>query len=130
MSRRIQISASPIREKLIVLKGAGFLTEPSTGGIYYTSAKGRAFLDLTARLLQELQEGVVSPELEYLLSELGCEVVSQGEIETNKEVFPKNAYVHLVKTLNTAIQCWGINLKNMRFKDNPFENRVTECEWI
>jgi len=64
--------------------------------------------------------------LKMSLSELGCEVVPESEIETNREVFPKNAYIHLVKTLNTAIQSWGINLKDMRFKDNPFENRFSE----
>jgi hypothetical protein len=105
---------------LIVLTGAGFLISPSVGVLAYSpSLKGRVFLDIVPRLHQELHGENLTCELEYILNKLGCRVVNRSEIEGNKEVFPENPYVHLVKTMKDAAETWGINFTNKRFKDRP-----------
>lgn len=110
MSKRIEVSAGPIREKLLVLTGSGFLQRVPVALLYEVSPKGRLFIDLLGRLSQELEQQILSPELEYVLDKLGCHPVSLSEIQANQEVFPTRPYVHLVKTMSAAVEQWGIHL--------------------
>jgi hypothetical protein len=106
MSKRIGVSPGPIREKLIILAGSGFIHSPSRGLFYEVTPKGRLFLDLLRRLSYELHERNLSPELEYVLDKLGCRPVNENEFEANEE----DPYVNLVETMRFAVSQWGIPL--------------------
>jgi len=106
MSKRLHTSKGPIREKLILLKSRELLK----GDFNEITPKGRALFDIIGRLRQELQAENLSPELQYILTKLGCEVVGRTKVEANKEVFSENPYITLVKTMDYAVGHWELPL--------------------
>lgn len=74
LKQRLDISAGPVRERLPLLEGIGFITSPVSGGLLYSeSQKGKVFLDIVSRLATELESGKISDELTYILAKLGCQ---------------------------------------------------------
>lgn len=114
LAKRLAVSAGPIREKLPLLVGAGFIASPAPGALMFSeTSKGRVFLDLVCRLAKELDSGEVSVELAYILAKLDCRPVSYASLSSNKEVFPKEAFIALVRTMSIASRNWGIDLRQI-----------------
>ena len=111
MSRALGVSKGPIREKIFLLHG-GALIATSPGYIAYrTTPRGRLLLDLLGRLTWEMEvANAISPEMTYILSKLECQVVPHEEVSANMDMFPKNMFVHFVRTLHDARDTWGLDL--------------------
>lgn len=71
LTQQFDTSASPIRETLLVLHGAGMIQRQPESLHYFTTERGRVFLDLLARLVRELREETnLTRDLLFLLHEL------------------------------------------------------------
>jgi hypothetical protein len=114
LSQRVEMSSGPVREKLMLLKGAGFISNPIGAILYRTTLRGRVFLDLARRLFLELQTPFLSGELKYILRKLDCNIVPLEEIVANTEIFPESMYVALVQTIFEAMRKWDIDFLSMR----------------
>ena len=69
-------------------------------------------MELLARLLWEMNVAhEISPEMSYILSKLGCDVVSMEEFNTNTDVFPQKAFIHLIRTADEARRNWGLRME-------------------
>lgn len=114
------VSPGPLREKILVLCGAGFLQRPTPGAsLYHVSAKGRLFLDLVKRIYSEFQSSDISEELAYILMKLDVvPIVNKSELDSCNEIFPKNKFISLLKTIISAKKQWDLNFDNMKFKNN------------
>jgi hypothetical protein len=125
LAKRLDVSAGPIREKLALLEGTGFIASLKPGMLRYSeSDKGKVFLDILSRLTVELP--ALSPELVYVLTKLGCKPVDSPE-DWAAEVFPTNTYIALIRTMEYAARRWGINFKAIdRSKkiDLPFPDEL------
>ena len=110
LSKRLDVSTGPVREKLLLLHGAGFITTPPGSLAYRTTLRGRVFLDILMRLVFELTKASLSEEMKYILTKLGCKIVPLEEVAVAKEVFPRNPYIVLVRTIEEAKRNWGIYL--------------------
>lgn len=114
LAQRVEMSSGPVREKLMLLKGAGFISNPIGAILYRTTLRGRVFLDLARRLFIELQTPVLSEELKYILRKLDCNIVPLEEIVANTEIFPESMYVALVQTIFEATRKWDVDFLNMK----------------
>jgi hypothetical protein len=109
LSKRLRVSASPIREKMPLLEGIGFIESPRPGSlILFEAAKGKVFLDIISRLAYELASGRVSTELTYILTKLGCKP-TETPMDADIEVFPSHQYVALLRTMQHATRQWGLD---------------------
>lgn len=122
LAQFVEMSTGPVREKLMLLKGAGFINNPTGAILYGTTLRGRVFLDLIQRLFIELQTSPLSEEMQYILCRLGCDIVPFDEVAKNREIFPKNMYVALVRTIFEATKKWEIDLINMKHISSNYHN--------
>lgn len=111
LSQRVDMSSGPVREKLMLLKGAGFVDTPRHAILYRTTLRGRVFLDLARRLYSELETPGLTSELVYVLQKLGCQVVP---LENDEQKPPQEPFVDLVRTIWAAVRQWEIDLPNMK----------------
>jgi hypothetical protein len=108
LSKRLAISAGPIREKLPLLNGAGFIEAPIGELRFKVTSRGKVFLELLRRFAIEAQNGVFSNELSFILSRIGCQPVTMQEVDANREIFSSNLSVLLLKTAISAKNRWGV----------------------
>ncbi|WP_437914617.1 hypothetical protein WME73_02485 [Sorangium sp. So ce302] len=114
VARNLGVSAAPIREKFMLLAGAGLVAAPLGSAAYQVTPRGTVFLDLLARVWQQATSDAVSSEMKFLLEKLGGDVVPLGVVNENREVFPSNPYVGLLKTIASAERRWGLDLATLR----------------
>jgi hypothetical protein len=108
LTKRLDISAGPIREKLPLIAGAGFIASPIGALRYEVTLRGRVFLELLRRLFEELETDAMSEELIFVLERVGCPVMPIEAVTENTEVFPSNLYILLMRTVVATAKQWGI----------------------
>lgn len=123
MARRLSVSAGPLRERVLNLLASGMIWQLQDGSMYFASLRGRVFLELIRRILEELSNEGFSPELRYVLSILKLEppdeVVSAEDFVGG--VSSSNAFQRLIRTVVGAQQSWGTELHDLRFVYHPWE---------
>lgn len=113
------VSSGPIREKIILLKGAGFITGPNSKVSYSSTTRGRVFLDLVSAIVTERQNGLLTPELSYVLTKLGCAPLPKHLTLSTKDDFIKNFYIRLLRIIEAAEEQWGIDFRNIKHRRPP-----------
>lgn len=121
LSKRLNgISSGPLREKILILLGAGLIKKQGNDSMYNVSSKGKVFLDLVKKLNEQFTTTNINAELEYILKKLDCAPIqTQLEVDANIEIFPKNKFVSLIKTIKHAEQSWGLDFSTMSFIEEP-----------
>ena len=122
LHQRLGVSAGPIREKLLILSGAGFITKPIGVLKYEVTPKGRVFLDILGRLVIEYHGESIGTELAYVLTKLECPPVLRAEVDANEEVFPERRFIALIRTAHHAMRHWGIDLTTIEYSDKKHSN--------
>lgn len=113
LQKRLSISAGPIREKLSLMAGIGFIESPSGALLYNETPKGRVFLDIVSRIVQEYP--LISSEMFYILTKLNCMPVSDEVVISNSEVVPKQKFITLMRTINYASKNWSIDFSEIDY---------------
>ena len=109
LKKRLEVSSTPIREKLPLLAGAGLVETPINTLLYEDTVKGRVFLEIISQLINELQSPPLSSELSYILSRLGCSPVDLLNNNIEDGIRSTNLYVRLVSTIQYTTAKWGID---------------------
>lgn len=122
LQKRLGVSAGPIREKLPVLTGAGFISKPIGALMFEVTSKGRVFLDILSRLVTGYHAKSISAELTYVLTRLNCPPVPEAEADSNEEVFPRQLFISLIRTTHHAMRQWGIDLTRIEYADKKPSN--------
>lgn len=104
LSERVGRSPSALRERLTRLTGCGFLTMPSPGAsFYYTSLRGRVFLELCAELGCER---LAHPEFQRILRILDL-VVEDGS--------PTGLGQAVLERIDDGVTAYGVDLSNRAY---------------
>ncbi|MDN7513814.1 hypothetical protein QZM67_01535 [Burkholderia sp. AU45251] len=111
LSKRLQVSASPVREQLLLLKGAGFIRADRDKALYEMTSRGRLFLDLVRRVDHELETGDLTDECAYILSRLGCAPIALDE---RLEARMQNPFGRLLTTMQAVRSQFGCDLSSIR----------------
>jgi hypothetical protein len=111
-------SGSPIRERLLILHGAGFIAGP-TGKPGYSvinsvTQKGRVFLDLLTQLKKELSQAALSPELSFVLEKVGCSPV-RPQAGIGVPIGEEPNFLRLCQQMSAAESEFDIDLAEIRF---------------
>lgn len=99
LSARLKISPGPIREKLLILAGADMIQTPPSAIAYKVTPKGRVLLDIVKRICGARAASEIDPELDFVLTKLGCAPVPWSQVEECREVFPKVSFIQLLRTI-------------------------------
>lgn len=110
LSKALDVSAGPIRERLALMQGIGVLETPQGGINYQDTQKGRVLLELMSVVYSDTLSVSKNDELVYILNKLGADVVDLELSTLIQEVFPKNPYEMLYMQMIFAIKTWGISL--------------------
>lgn len=113
LQKRLGVSPGPIREKLSLMAGVGFIESPPGVLLYNETPKGRVFLDIASRVVQEYP--ILSSEMSYILNKLNCIPVSEELVISNSEVIPKQNFITLMRTINYASKYWGIDFSKIDY---------------
>lgn len=134
LSKRVGVSAGALREKVLRLVGSGFIWQVGRGSSYYVSLKGRVFLELLNRILEELQfaQSEQSYELIFVLNRLGLDVNTPTLDDTillaTPGWTPQTAFSLLLQTMRYALAQWDIDLCNRNYvlgqKEEDMQFRV------
>lgn len=119
LAQHLGVSSGPIREKIILLRGTGFISAPSNKVSYSSTVRGRVFLDLISAIVTERNKGLVSPELSYILTKLGCAPPPTNSVIFSQENFIKNLYTRLLVTIEAAEERWSIDFRNIKHRRPP-----------
>lgn len=113
LAKSLEISAGPVREKLLLLRGIGFITSKPNESYYLLSQRGKLFLDLVHRLVLENKAGSISSELEYFLKKLGCSPTDiTGDFIHQWTSIP---FAQLLYTIKFAVKTWGCDFFNISY---------------
>ncbi len=123
LQQRLGVSTGPIRERLPVLSGAGFVSTPIGALMFEDTPKGRVFLDIISRLVNECHSKSISEELAYVLTRLNCPPVTEAEVNGNEEVFPKQLFIGLIRTIHHAVRQWGIDFSKIDYSNRKVPKR-------
>ncbi|PCD05707.1 hypothetical protein CMV16_22000 [Peribacillus simplex] len=119
LSKRFEVSAGPLRERIIRLTGSGLLWQLGTGSMYYVSLKGRVFLQIINRLFTEVvHNNTISAEMLFIIRKLGLEptkMVDRFEMDLSKVRNQKSSFKNLISMVNNACLKWDISLGNENF---------------
>lgn len=115
LSKNLDVSSSPIREKLLILSGAGFISSEIGKSQYQITSKGKVFLDIIIRVFKEYQSSRISEELHYILTRLNCKPVAKKQVEACEDVFPSSLFVNLIRTINYAKDYWEIDFSTIDY---------------
>ncbi len=102
LSTRLSISPGPIRERLLILAGADMIQTPPNAIKYRVTPKGRVLLDIVKRVCAARSGSTMDPELDFVLTKLGCGPVPWPQVEECREVFPSTPFTQLVRTIVEA----------------------------
>jgi hypothetical protein len=125
LSKRLQVSAAPLRERIINLVGTGFLWQVGSGSMYFVSLKGRIFLELLHRLVEESGTNPLTPELRYVLTKLALLPNTAEEQDSILIPLSKNnqdRFILLLEQVRAAREYWEIDLRNRSYKIHEGEN--------
>lgn len=114
LAQRLDVSPGPIREKLPLLAGCGFISSPLGVAWWEDTSKGRVFLDIVSRVFVEFKDLALSGELSFVLAKLGCDPVSRVEVDMDPQIFPSKRFVGLVRTIRAATR-WGIDFAGIDY---------------
>ena len=115
LSKSLDISAGPIRERLALLQGIGVLKTPQGSSLYQDTVKGRVLLELVSATLVDLDSQHENNELHYILQLLGATVDKKVVHQKNNEVFPSNPYLMLFQQINFALHRWKLPLRKIDY---------------
>ena len=99
LASQLSMSTGPIREKLILLCGAGMLSTPRGESKYTVTSKGKVFLDIVRKLHDARLKKAMDPELEFVLTKLGCPPIPWEHVERDRAPFSDSFFVQLVRTI-------------------------------
>lgn len=119
LSQHLGVSSGPIREKILLLKGAGFITDPNSKASFSSTTRGRVFLDLVSTIVNERHNELLTPELSYVLTKLGCAPLPKHLNISSKDDFINNLYSRLLRTIDSAEKQWGIDFRNIQHRRPP-----------
>lgn len=117
LSKSLNVSAGPIRERLALLQGIGVLETPPGGLFYQDTVKGRVLLELISAALIDLNSELDNNELHYVLRLLGASVDKATVHQKNDEVFPANSYLMLFQQVKFALNNWGLLLMEIDYSN-------------
>lgn len=117
LKEQLSVSAGPIREKLPLLAGIGFVSKLTGISMYDDTQKGRLFLELASRIWNEHRNPPLTAEIVYVLKKLNCTPVSEEEVQSSEEIFPKNPYIGLIKTIKHLERRWGIDFSLIDYSE-------------
>jgi hypothetical protein len=106
------VSASTVERRRIALHTAGLIRGLEGTLVAEISPRGRAVLDILARLDHERASGTITPELAYILDRLGCPVVE--EIDREPAAGPYAPFSRLTHVLD-ATKAVGVHLDGLRY---------------
>lgn len=112
LAKRLSISPTSVREKLLLLKGASFISNERDEAYWRVTESGRVFLDILARLAKEHAIGNYSDELMYVLGKLGCPV-ELSTVNSTVENGWNRPFGRLVHTLIYAQRQWGCSFDRL-----------------
>ncbi len=112
LSDALGVSRGPIREKIGPLHAKRFIT--GTGLHLTISLKGRVFLSIVRRFMEEYRSGFLSPEMKFLLNRLGQEFILV-EIENKDPTFLPRDLQTLVREYTSAERFPGFSLDESKF---------------
>jgi hypothetical protein len=124
LSKRLEVSAGPLRERILNLVGSGLLWQVGGSSVYFVSLKGRVFLELLHRISTELRTGSFSGELHYILAKLGLHPIlpNNGVLPwSGQSDEPKARFARLVRQMADASEQWGIDLSLREYQINREE---------
>ncbi|MEM7147554.1 MAG: hypothetical protein AAF591_20730 [Verrucomicrobiota bacterium] len=134
LTDRLGISSGPVREKLPLIAGAGFISTPIGDLAYEDTAKGRVFLELIARIVSEYRSSTISHELAFILEKLDLRPVSEQEVADDTSVFPDRLFVLLIRTIAHATDTWGIDFGAPDYSDKELlerpPNKLAQQDWM
>jgi len=99
LASQLSVSTGPVREKLILLCGAGMLSTPRGASKYTVTPKGGVFLDIVKRLHDAHSKRAMDPELSFVLTKLGCPPIPWEHVESDRAPFSDSLFVQLVRTI-------------------------------
>lgn len=119
----LQVSAGPVRERLIRLLGCGFLRQFGGGAtLAGATLKGRVFLDFCGMLRSQIRNGDLSAELLHLMRLLDMRYAPSA-VDQAKEALhlagpilteiPEMVTGRLLSTIEMAEERWGVDLQNI-----------------
>jgi hypothetical protein len=109
----LEVSSSTIERRRIALHTAGLIRGPERTLVAEISPRGRAVLDILARLDHERAIGKITPELAYILSLLECPVAEEIDPYPPDGALP-TPFVRLVQVLD-ATKATGVRLDDLRY---------------
>lgn len=118
MGRRLEVSAGPLRERILSLLASGMIWHLDDESTYFASLRGRVFLELLKRIWEGVMRRSCSPELLFILSVLGIE--PEDEIASYERLIsegwtPANTFQRLMITMIEAHERWGFDFKDLAF---------------
>ncbi|MBD1807837.1 hypothetical protein H6F98_20630 [Microcoleus sp. FACHB-SPT15] len=121
LSKRLEVSSGSLREKVFMLVGSGLIWQLGRGSFYYVSLKGRVFLEMLNKILEEVQfeKTELSYELLFVLNRLGLDATTptydDRELLEIHEWTPQVAFSLLLQAMRYALTQWDIDLRNRNY---------------
>lgn len=115
LSKRVDKSTSPVREKLQLLHGIGLIDTPIAALDYKLTPKGKVLLELIHQVFTGLNRSVFSAELSFILEKLGFNVCSLKEIDFNDINLIYDPFKLFVHHIFSAVVCWDIDLETLNY---------------
>jgi hypothetical protein len=108
------VSSNTVERRRVALHTAGLIRGLERTLVAEISPRGRAVLDILARLDQERTSGTLTPELTYILDRLGCPVVKEESNPGRPDGYPHAPFVRLIQVLD-ATKAAGVHLDDLRY---------------